>query len=74
MFVVKFNNNLYWCGYNTASTQLRKAKIYNSKKMANESGNDCLNRKQAIRLLDTKNQEVEPITSFEIKEVELREV
>ena len=27
LYVVKFNNGLYWCGYNTADKQIRKAKI-----------------------------------------------
>ena len=25
LYVVKFNNGLYWCGYNTADKQIRKA-------------------------------------------------
>ena len=64
LYVVKFNNGLYWCGYNTADKQLRKAKIYTSIKYAQEAAMDCLNRRKAINL--TAND-------FKIIEVELKE-
>ena len=48
MYVIKFDNGLYWCGYNKADMQIRKAKIYSSIKHAREVGMDCLNRKQYI--------------------------
>ena len=64
MYVVKFNNGLYWCGYNTADKQIRKAKIYTSVKYAREAGIDALSRRRIINL-DTDG--------FQIVEVELKE-
>ena len=64
LYVVKFNNGLYWCGYNTANKQIRKAKIYTSIKYAREAGIDCLSRRRIINL-DTDG--------FQIIEVELKE-
>lgn len=64
LYVVKFNNGLYWCGYNTADKQIRKAKIYTSIKHAQEAGLDCLSRGRIINL-DTDG--------FKIVEVELKE-
>lgn len=69
MYIIKFNNGLYWCGYNTANKQTRKAKIYNSIKYAKETGLDCINRKQYI-----KPYNLMPETDgFKIIEVELKE-
>ena len=48
MYVIKFDNNLYWCGYNTADKQLRKAIIYKSIKQAVAAAEDW------SRLLDFK--------------------
>ena len=64
MYVVKFNNGLYWCGYNTADKQIRKAKIYTSVKYAREAGIDCLSRRRIINL---------NTDGFQIIEVELKE-
>ena len=64
LYVVKFNNGLYWCGYNTADKQLRKAKIYTSIKYAQEAGMDCLSRRKYINLT---------ADDFQIIEVELKE-
>ena len=64
LYVVKFNNGLYWCGYNTADKQIRKAKIYTSVKYAQEAGLDCLSRRRIIKL-DTNG--------FKIVEVQLKE-
>ena len=69
MFVIKFNNKYYWCGYNHVDTQLRKAVIYSSKKMAISAAEDCLKRKSAIKNLE----QFESSVSYEIVEVELRE-
>ncbi len=74
MYVIKFNNGLYWAGYNNSSTQLRKAIIYNSIEMARKTGEDCLARKECIRPFATKNKPIEEIKSFTIVEVEIREV
>ena len=64
LYVIKFNNGLYWCGYNTADKQLRKAKIYTSVKYAQEAGLDCLSRRKAINLT---------ADGFKVVEVELKE-
>ena len=64
MYVIKFNNGLYWCGYNTADKQIRKAKIYNSIKYAREAGMDCISRRQYI---------MPETNGFRIIEVELKE-
>ena len=64
MYVVKFNNGLYWCGYNTADKQIRKAKIYTSIKYAREVGMDVLSRRRIINL---------NTDGFQIVEVELKE-
>lgn len=44
MYVIQFNNGLYWCGYNSVSSQLRKAKIYTNIKMVKDSANEALKR------------------------------
>ena len=64
LYAVKFNNGLYWCGYNTADKQIRKAKIYTSIKYAQEAGLDCLSRKRIINL---------GTDGFKVVEVELKE-
>lgn len=69
MYVIKFNKKYYWCGYNHVDTQLRKAVIYNSKKMAISTAEDCLKRKSAIKTLEN----FESSASYEIVEVELKE-
>ena len=38
MYVIKFNNGLYWCGYNTSDKQLRKAKKLSQKELAEKLG------------------------------------
>ena len=69
MYVIKFNNGLYWCGYNTSDKQLRKAKIYTSIKYAREVGLDCISRKQYVRPYDFMTK----TDGFQIIEVELKE-
>ena len=69
MYVIKFNNGLYWCGYNTADKQIRKAKIYNSIKYAREAGMDYISRRQYIRPYTFMPE----INGFRIIEVELKE-
>ena len=64
LYVVKFNNGLYWCGYNIADKQIRKAKIYTSIKYAHEAGMDVLSRRRIINL---------NTDGFQIIEVELKE-
>lgn len=75
MFVIRFNNGLYWCGYNTTSPQLRKAKIYNSIDRAVEAGDKCLKLAGSIRRIDVKkDSRPEAIVSYKILEVEIRAV
>lgn len=69
MYVIKFNNGLYWCGYNTADKQIRKARIYNSIKYAREAGLDCINRRQYARTFNFMPE----TDGFKIVEVELKE-
>ena len=69
MYVVIFDTDLYWCGNNQVSSQLRKAKIYTSLKKAIEAANDALRRYSYTSKLDTKNASV--ATSFRILEVQL---
>ena len=69
MYVIKFNNGLYWCGYNSSDKQLRKAKIYTSIKYAREVGLDCISRKQYVRPYDFMTK----TDGFQIIEVELKE-
>ena len=69
MYVVKFDNGLYWCGYNKVSDQIRKARIYNSTKYAREAGLDCISRRNYISPYNLMSEAV----SFQIVEVELKE-
>ena len=69
MYVIKFNNGLYWCGYNTADKQIRKAKIYNSIKYAREAGMDYISRRQYISPYTFMPE----TNGFRIIEVELKE-
>ena len=48
LYVIKFDNGLYWTGYNKASEQIRKARIYNSIKYAKEAGDNCFSRRMVI--------------------------
>jgi hypothetical protein len=67
--VIKFDNGLYWCGYNKASEQLRKARIYNSVKHATNAGLECVHRKRKI----FPQPEMSEVKEFKVVEVELHE-
>lgn len=68
LYVVKFDNETYWCGYNTINTQIRKAVIYSSTKHAKEVANDVLRNQQRLK----KNKKVSlPIKSYQILEVDI---
>lgn len=69
LYVIKFDNGLYWTGYNKASEQIRKARIYNSIKYAKEAGDDCLTRKMVI----WPQPSMSSVQSYKIVEVELIE-
>lgn len=69
LYVIRFNTGVYWCGLNTVSSQLRKAKIYTSIKMADDAALDALKRYDFVKILDTK--EHLKATEYNICEVEL---
>lgn len=64
MFVIKFSNGGYWTGYNRLDSQLRKAVVYNSLKMAISTAEDCLKRKSCFTNTDL---------TYEIVEIEMKE-
>lgn len=66
-FAIKFNDGYYWCGYNNSDKQLRKAVLYKSIKMAEETAKDCMTRVEYIRPYDNK------IVSYEIIEITIAE-
>lgn len=70
MYVIKFDNGLYWCSYNHADKQLRKATIYKSLKMALSTASDCMLR---IEFISPCNL-MKDVKSYKIVEVELKEV
>ena len=57
-YVILFDTGLYWCGYNTVSSQLRKAKIYTNLKKADEAAIEAINRYSVTNKLDTKNADI----------------
>lgn len=65
LYVVKFDNETYWCGYNTIDTQIRKAVIYASIKYAKEAANDVLQNQQRIKKANL------PIKSYQILEIDI---
>ena len=70
MYVIKFDNNLYWCGYNTADKQLRKAIIYKSIKQAVAAAEDCL-----IRRVNIHPQNLMSIVkTYKIIKIEIKEI
>ena len=66
-FVIKFSNEYYWCGYNNSDKQLRKAVLYKSIKMAEETARDCMSRIEYIRPYTNK------IESYKIIEITIAE-
>lgn len=75
LYVIKFNNGVYFIGNNKVDTQLRKAKIYTSLKWANDSANDFMKRvKHVTRYRHNGDKKYEPIESYSIVEVEIKEV
>ena len=66
-FAIKFNDGYYWCGYNNSDKQLRKAVLYKSIKVAEETAKDCMNRTEYIRPYGNK------IVSYEIVEITIVE-
>lgn len=58
LYVIKYNNDCYWTGYNNYSNQLRLAKIYTSLRHCKEAADDSLNRLHSVN-------------SYKIYEVEL---
>ena len=52
-YVFQLENGLYWAGYELVD-QLRKAKLYNSLKMAKEQGIAAVKRNRPISSVGTK--------------------
>lgn len=68
LYVIRFNNGTFWCGYNTIDKQIRKAVIYSSIKYAKEAANDVLQNQQRLK----KNKKANlPIKSYQILEVDI---
>lgn len=68
LYVVKFDNGTYLCGYNTIDAQIRKAVIYASIKYAKEAAEDVMKNQQRLK----KNKKVSlPIKSYQILEVDI---
>lgn len=70
MYVIKFDNGLYWCGYNQADKQLRKAIIYKTLKTAEAAVSDCMLRIKGISPCNLMQE----VSSYKIIEVEIKEV
>lgn len=68
MFVIKFNGKYYWCGYNKVDTQIRKAVIYKTRKIAESVLKDLV-KNFTPRL----QGQVGKLLTSEIIEVELKE-
>lgn len=58
-YVVKDLNDLYYIGYNQWSDQLRKAKIYHSKRYAQDIMNDTRYINKTLKLVKIKIEEIE---------------
>ena len=43
-YIIQLDNGLYWAGYNSFVDQIRKAKMYNSLKIAHECAIDSIKR------------------------------
>lgn len=69
LYVIKFDNDLYWCGLNTVDKQIRKAKVYNSIKYATETAENILNHKKDL----TYNTNIKNIKSYKLVEIEIIE-
>lgn len=69
LYVIKFDNDLYWCGLNTVDKQIRKAKIYNSIKYATETAENILNYTKHL----IYNTNIKNIKSYKLVEIEIIE-
>lgn len=67
LYVIKYANGQYFCGLNQFDKQLRKAKIYTSKKWITEVAEELKTRKRY-------NQKVAPTLEYKIVKVEIKEV
>ena len=72
LYVIKYNNDTYWCGYNKYDKQLRKAKIYTSKPIAEKVAEDSISRLNYIAQRAGQTEFL--IESFRIVEVDLKEI
>lgn len=49
-YIIQLEGNIYWAGYNTFTDQIRKARTYNSSKIALTEGSAAIKRNK----LDTR--------------------
>lgn len=64
-YVLKNSQGMYFCGYNTVDTQLRKAQIYHSLKYA-EKTKDELNTRNRLSNNYTKDFKIVKIVIYEV--------
>jgi hypothetical protein len=65
-YVALTNLGYYWTGYNSVSSQIREARMYNSAKAVRD------NVTSGIKRYNQKRPENERITSYQIVEVEIK--
>ena len=57
-YAIKNNNGFYWCGMNYWDKQLRKARLYNSLRWANEVLNDTRFKDEELYIVKVEINEV----------------
>lgn len=57
-FVIKDSGGFYWCGMNHWDKQLRKAKLYTSKKWATEVKSDSRFKNMELNIIAVEINEV----------------
>ena len=70
LYVIKFNNEYYWCGYCKFSKELRQAQFYVDTKRANDTAEWILKHDRFVDFLSQNDVKI----SYKLVEVELKEV
>ena len=70
LYVIKFNNEYYWCGNSKFSKELRHAQIYVDTKRANDQIDLILKQDRFVDFLSQKTFKI----TYKLVEVELKEV
>jgi len=70
LYVIKFNNEYYWCGNSKFSKELRHAQIYVDPKRATEQAEWILKHDRFVDFLSQKTFKI----TYKLVEVELKEV